>query len=63
MKEKPEMDLSHLHTLILKDIPFLLCCAGGLTNLHLGLTHKWEEQMFYEHSNCLAEGLKLVSHG
>lgn len=68
MKEKPELDLSHLHALILArstipetDVPFLLRRTGGLTNLHLGLAHEWEEQMFYEHSDCLAERLVLVS--
>lgn len=68
LKEKPELDFNHLHTLILArstisetDVPFLLHRTGALMNLHLGLAHKWEEQMFYEHSDCLAEGLGLVS--
>lgn len=68
LKEKPGLDLSHLHTLILArstisetDVPFILRRTGGLTNLHLGLAHAWEEQMFYEHSDCLAEGLGFVS--
>ncbi|OJJ02078.1 hypothetical protein ASPVEDRAFT_83598 [Aspergillus versicolor CBS 583.65] len=60
-------DLSHLESLILarstiseQDVPFLLTRAKNLKNLHLGLCHGWAKQPFYEHSDCLAEGLLSV---
>lgn len=44
-----------------EDVAFLLSRTGGLINLHLGLAHKWEKQLLFEHADYRAEGLRLIS--
>lgn len=67
LKERPELDLNHLQTLILaqstireEDVPFLPTPTKSLRNLHLGLAHRWRKQKIFQHSGLLAEALESV---